>query len=1504
MFVYNKHSPTFNRLHYSALKSIKLHNIIRIVVCTILGAYTFLLAILNFGPTERKLTQFVSHELSQKLHTEVSIGNIQVGLFNRLILNNVLIKDLQQKKLLQAGCISAKIELRSLLKDQLSLRTVSLLDTHITLYKSQADSAANYQFLIDAFTSKDNKKESNLNLRINSIILRRVNASYDELYKPETPLALNFSHLKVKALNANISLKSITPDSVSLRVRSLAFTEKSGVCLKNLHLKLNANRTSAHIEDFSLDMQQTHITQCDLLATYDVRKSFSNLFRTLRMGATFDHIQVNTNDIRPFVKLPKDLNQTLQLSTTLFFTPERIQFSQLNIHNTDQSVLLNANVTLNRADNRIKAVSLTFNKLHIGNQFTRLITHVFPIKTATANIIHQIGNVNANGSMLYNFESRKAFASVIAHTAIGSIATNANVNDKKINATLQINHAQPDVLLNNTKLPTQVALNARILADFSNSNSPKINSTGNILSATYNNYTFHGIQYRIAFQPTLIKANIQSKDPAAQLTADTQISLHNKNIAFIDLSTDIKQLHPQLFNIQTPFKQAIFSGSIKAKLQQAKTGIPHGSININNLLISNAPRGNYQLNKLSASLTDIGNCQQKLQILSDFLDAKLEGQITPQQIGDGIRSILNKCLPGLMSAPHHLAKDDAKWDIDFHLKKTDILHALFGINVDIKNPLHAMGTINSGNGPTSLSIFTDSINFNNQAFVRPSIYLKGIGDQYTCLVQSHKKISGRDYGIVAHLSTHDGQLKTQIEWEGKNEKNYNGSFESTTTFSPTPKGINFNMDIRPTHFALADTIWNIASGKLSYINRHLAFSGVELSHANQSLRIDGQIAPNKNDSIVAQLRNIDVDYILGLVNFDAVAFGGKASGQAIFTQQGNTPQLHANLHIPDFSFNYGPMGAADIKANWNKNENRINLDADMRLPGNKGYGTKLQGYVSLAEKGLNLNIGVNHTRLDFLRRYIDGIFENFNGDATGQICLYGPFKKLDFNGQVTANCSAKVLSTGVDYKLTNGEVSFAPGEFAFHNFTLSDGRGGQGTANGVLRHTHLKKLNYTFDITANKLLCYNQPKQPDLAFYSTTIGSGNVHLNGWPNHFRADITLTPSSQTLFVYDLGTQTSLSKDDRMIRFHALKDNTFNSYDTLRISKEFVANNNAVNEEEPGTDMLLNFNINMTPQAQIRIITDDRSGDAITAYGNGPLRASWHNKGGFNMYGVYTLTRGDYNISLQDIIRKDLVLQPGSNITFTGDPLNADLALKALYTVNGVALNDLNYGAGFSNKMVRADCILNIGGKARAPQVNFDLDLHNISEDEKQMVRQLISTDDDMSRQVMFLLGVGRFMPTAQSVTTASATTSQQQSSAAVRSFLSTTLTGQLNAAISSILGNQSKWTFGTNFMPGTEGWNNVEVDGLLQGRLLNDRLLINGNFGYRDNPYYASNFIGDFDIRYLLTPRGSVSLRAYSETNDRYFTKSSLTTQGVGIVLQREFVKLWQLFRKNNKTKRTK
>lgn len=83
------------------------------------------------------LSNYVAQELSHKIGSKVSIDNIQIGLFNRLIINNICISDRQHEILLKAHLATTKIELRSLFKQQLSLRTVSLLDADVNLYQQK-----------------------------------------------------------------------------------------------------------------------------------------------------------------------------------------------------------------------------------------------------------------------------------------------------------------------------------------------------------------------------------------------------------------------------------------------------------------------------------------------------------------------------------------------------------------------------------------------------------------------------------------------------------------------------------------------------------------------------------------------------------------------------------------------------------------------------------------------------------------------------------------------------------------------------------------------------------------------------------------------------------------------------------------------------------------------------------------------------------------------------------------------------------------------------------------------------------------------------------------------------------------------------------------------------------------------------------------------------------------------------------------------------------------------
>jgi len=272
----------------------------------------------------------------------------------------------------------------------------------------------------------------------------------------------------------------------------------------------------------------------------------------------------------------------------------------------------------------------------------------------------------------------------------------------------------------------------------------------------------------------------------------------------------------------------------------------------------------------------------------------------------------------------------------------------------------------------------------------------------------------------------------------------------------------------------------------------------------------------------------------------------------------------------------------------------------------------------------------------------------------------------------------------------------------------------------------------------------------------------------------------------------------------------------------------------------------------------------------------------------------------LSMQEVIRKDFALQSGGTVTFTGDPYHANLDLQAVHTVNSVSLSDLSADASLNNSTVKVNCIMNLTGSLANPTIRFDLDLPTVNEEDRELVRSATSTEEQMNTQIIYLLGIGKFY-------TVDYSNNANQSSNATSSLAFNTLSGQLNNMLSQWTENKN-WNIGANLSTGQEGWSDVEAEAILSGRLLNNRLLINGNFGYRENVLANTNFVGDFEAIWLLTPNGEFRLRGYNQTNDRYFTKSTLTTQGIGFIYKKDFnswSELYQwLVKKGNRKKNKK
>ena len=133
------------------------------------------------------------------------------------------------------------------------------------------------------------------------------------------------------------------------------------------------------------------------------------------------------------------------------------------------------------------------------------------------------------------------------------------------------------------------------------------------------------------------------------------------------------------------------------------------------------------------------------------------------------------------------------------------------------------------------------------------------------------------------------------------------------------------------------------------------------------------------------------------------------------------------------------------------------------------------------------------------------------------------------------------------------------------------------------------------------------------------------------------------------------------------------------------------------------------------------------------------------------------------------------------------------------------------------------MDITGNMLHPTVKLGIELPNESEEKQRIVQNVISTEDQINMQTLYLLGIGKFY------TPDYATVSQNSN--AMTSVLSSTLSGQLNNMLSQVI-NSSNWNIGVNGSTGTNGWTDMEFEGMLSGQLLNNRLLINGNFRYRD------------------------------------------------------------------------
>lgn len=107
--------------------------------------------LLNCGPVQNWLMGRALTVLSDKLGTHVALEKVSIDLLTQdVCLHELAIDDLQGRQLLQAGELRADVDVRRLMDGEVRVTDAILTDVNARVVRSDSDSVANYQFLVDA----------------------------------------------------------------------------------------------------------------------------------------------------------------------------------------------------------------------------------------------------------------------------------------------------------------------------------------------------------------------------------------------------------------------------------------------------------------------------------------------------------------------------------------------------------------------------------------------------------------------------------------------------------------------------------------------------------------------------------------------------------------------------------------------------------------------------------------------------------------------------------------------------------------------------------------------------------------------------------------------------------------------------------------------------------------------------------------------------------------------------------------------------------------------------------------------------------------------------------------------------------------------------------------------------------------------------------------------------------------------------------------------------------
>ena len=1535
IFAYIKYFYYFCRLIIRVMKRVLY--ILGVILTSLLLVGAMLVAALMSDKVETAAVRLATAELSRTLGTRAQVGAVSYHFPARLSLKDVYLEDQQQDTLAYIGELYAHFKPSALQRNEIVFSHVHVKDVVGKVYKvdnpkAEGEQQWNFQFLIDSLKSETPQEQSPLKslISVQDIQLDNVRLEYEDLEMALAHARMDLNHLTDNEIDAQIS-------ELKGKVTRNSEHEKNAFIVEDLDARVIFNDTILSMPTLTAQLPNSFVDMSGIDVHFPPGDTLylSQSAHDIIFALDIHQADLTPSDISFFVPQVKNLTQPVSLTGTLSGKLDSLSFDNIRLDYNGRT-LLEGDVSavglpdLSNPYVRANLKDVQTNAARLQDFLSKLQGN--PVRLPQA--LHRLGTVHYRGlaeGKLHDMTLHGAF-----RTALGTISTDGTVRSDST-----FEHINYDARVVGRKLQLGRLLQHAALG----SATIDVQSKGTIdddvvrgdfkahvRDLTYNNYTYEDLHLNGRIEPKRYKGQFDINDPHLSMAFDGIVDLHDVNP---EINFNLRCRH---FD-SAPLGIAALGNGVRSRFKMAvdldgvEVDRMSGYMVIDSLFVA-TPRDSILMQQLQLFASASANSNKAITLRSDYLTAQMDGTFRYGDIVPALHHVLHHYLPTAIDEPKK------KWHpVSFTLradgKRLRDIQRLFTAPVTLSDhpTMRAEAKIEAGSEPhlamrffapgvraqstpvhdltidlstvdtlrhkgasgsgLSLSISAEAMKmhtiFSTLAFhdtLLTQVTLRRQADIDAALPEGWRDLTPRE---LQHALFSNPQLsgteRLKALLAAQRAGNYGGDLQMITHFSRYNKKPLIDLHVLPGTLLLRDSVYTIGDSHISYC---AADTAIQVDHflfegGGQHLQAHGVASPRKEDTLSVDLQKIDASYVVPFVlPVQTIMFNGLLTGKAHIASVLHQPQIETQIHVDSMGLNNCYFGEADVDLHI---RDSLAFHADVMRPTRKVV--NLDGKALFDGSGVwELNMDADSVPLEFINHWTETVLRDLDGYGTGKV-IVGGRKGLVY---VLLRCAAENASltlpwTGARYTIAHDTIVMDTTAILFPNVHLTDAEGNAVEVNGGVYHDQFRDFNLDIHVDAHNALVFDSEKKGEM-LQGHVYASGHVDVTG----DERDILVAADAVT---------------SRNSRFRLSVDNVANAYesnfihfvqhldklpkDTLHSGETDLDNIDIEEKNEVDTTLfvragkcLLKLNIEVNPQLLFQLVLGERNGDMIQARGNGALSLAYDTEtGDVHLLGTYDIDQGTLSYTVANVIRKEFTIGEGSTIVFSGNATNPQLNVTAKHRV--VAnLQDLfgdeaNQLATSRSNIPVLTC-LHLSGLLNSPVLSFSLEFPQSDQAIQQQIRQVINTDEMLMRQVIYLLVFGRFFtPDYMGI-------AQYATLNSTYSLLSSTVTSQINAWLSKLT---NMLTLGVAIRTEGEGAGSAqEYEAQFQLQPV-DRLVINGNVGYRYNDISNQPFFGDLDVEVLLTEDGQLRMKGYTHMVDKYSLRQASTIQGFGFLWKKDF-----------------